>query len=178
MHFVGAGDDSDEFDISADFVNPSLIDNLASLVSEGSTVNMLSHIVRSICDRKGSLSNESMISCFERERDAFRAKDLPGCWGSVLKKLDIPELSSSCRHMCKNGHHVWRHFPHKMFKLHENDKCPVCEHPQFQKVRGTLKPVRVLIYAGIDNCMSDLFLDPSWAATWKKNMDNNINGVH
>ncbi len=58
MHLVGAGDDSDEFNISADFVDPSLIDYLASHVSEGSTVNMLSHIVRTICDRKGSLSSE------------------------------------------------------------------------------------------------------------------------
>jgi hypothetical protein len=120
MHFVGAGDDSDDFDISTDFVNPSLIDYLASHVSEGSTVNMMSHIVRTICDRKGSKSNELVISCFERERDAFGAKYLPRCWGSVLKKLDVPELSSSCRPMCKNGHHVWRHLPNKMFKLHEN----------------------------------------------------------
>jgi len=51
MHFVGTGDDSDKFDIFADFiVDPSLIDYLASLVSEGNTVNMLSHIVRTICD--------------------------------------------------------------------------------------------------------------------------------
>ena len=80
MHFVGAGDDSDEFDNSSDFVDPSMIDYLASLVSEGSTVNMFSHIVRTICDRKGSLTNEWVISCFERERDAFGAKDLPRCW--------------------------------------------------------------------------------------------------
>ena len=46
MHFVEAGDDSDEFDISADFIEPSLTDYLASLVSEGNTVNMLSHIVK------------------------------------------------------------------------------------------------------------------------------------
>ena len=81
MHFVGAGDDSNKFDISADFVNPSLIDYLASHVSEGSKVNMLSHIVRTIRDRKSSLSKESVISCFKRERDAFGAKDLPRCWG-------------------------------------------------------------------------------------------------
>ena len=178
MHFVGAGDDSDEFDISADFVDPSLIDYLASHVSEGSTLNMLSHIVRTICDRKGSMSNESVISCFERERDAFGARDLPICWGYVLKKLDVPELSSSCRHMCKNGHHVWRHLPNKMFKLHENDKCPICEHPRFQKVRGMLKHVRVLFYAGLGSCISDLFLEPAWAASWKKNLDGSINGVH
>jgi hypothetical protein len=74
MHFVGAGDDFDEFDIFADFVDPSLIDYLASHVSEGHTVNMLSRIVRTICDRRGSLSNESVIFCFERERDTFCQK--------------------------------------------------------------------------------------------------------
>ncbi len=58
MHFVRAGDDSVEFDISADFVDPSLIYYLASFVSEDSTVNMLSHKVRKIYDKKGSMSNE------------------------------------------------------------------------------------------------------------------------
>ena len=65
-----------------------------------------------------------------------------------------------------------------MFMLHENDKCPVCEHPRFQKVRGMLKHVRLLFYAELDNCISDLFLEPSWAAIWKKNQDGGINGVH
>jgi hypothetical protein len=41
-----------------------------------------------------------------------------------------------------------------------------------------LKPDRVLFYAGLDNCISDFFLEPSWAATWKKNLDGKINGVH
>ncbi len=155
IYFVGAGDDSGEFNICADFVNPSLIDYLASLVSEGSILNIFSRIIKAICDRIGSMSNESVISCFERERDAFNAKDLPSrCWGFVLKKLDVPELSSSCRHMCKNGHHVYRHLPNKMFKLHENHKCRVCEHPRFQKVRGMLKTIRVLFYAGLDNFIS------------------------
>ncbi len=163
---------------SADFVDPSLIDYLASLVSEVNTVNMLSHIVRTICDKKGSVSSESVISCFERERNAFGTEDLPRCWDFVLKKLDVPELSSSCMHMYKNGHHVWRHLPNKMFKLHENDKCLVCQNPRFQKVCGMLKHVRVLYYAGLDNCVSDLFLEPSWATTWKKNLDGSINGVH
>ena len=81
MRFVVAGDDDDELDFSADFVDPSLIDYLASRVSEGNAVNMLSHIVRTICDRKGSVSSESVISCFERERDAFGGEDLPRCWG-------------------------------------------------------------------------------------------------
>ena len=134
-----------------------MIDYLASLVSEGNTINMVSHMIKTICDKKVSISNESVLSCFERERDAFGARDLPRCWGFVLKILDGPELSSSCLHVCKNGHHVWRHFPNKMFKLHENDKCPVFEHPRFQKVRGMLKPVRVLFYAGLDNCIADLF---------------------
>jgi hypothetical protein len=165
MHFVGAGDVSYEFDIFADFVDPSLIDYIASRVSEGSTLNMLSHIVRTICDGKVSMSNVSVISCFERERDAFGAKKIPRCWGFVLKKLDVPELSSSCRNMCKNGHHVWRHLPTNMFKLHEHDKCPLCEHPRFQKVRGMLKPVRVLFYAVLGYCISDLFLEPSWAVS-------------
>ena len=131
MRFVIAGDDDGELDFPADFVDPSLIDYLASPVFEGTTIYMLSHIVRTICDRKGSVSNESMISCFERERDAFGTEDLPKCWGYVLKKFDVPELFSSCRHNCKNGHHAWRHLPNKMFKLHENDKCPVCQHPRF-----------------------------------------------
>ncbi len=52
MRFVVAGDDDDELDFSADFVDPSLIDYLASPVSEGNTVNMLSPIVKTICDRK------------------------------------------------------------------------------------------------------------------------------
>jgi hypothetical protein len=47
---------------SADFGDPSLIDYLASLFSEGSTTKLLSHIVRMICDKKGSVSNESVIS--------------------------------------------------------------------------------------------------------------------
>ncbi len=81
MRFVVAGDDDDELDFSADFVEPSLIDYIASLVSEGNTVNMLSHMDITVCDIKGSesMSNESMISCFERERDAFGAEDLPRC---------------------------------------------------------------------------------------------------
>ena len=40
------------------------------------------------------------------------------------------------------------------------------------------KSVRVLFYAGLDNRISDLFLEPSLAATWKKNLDGSINGVH
>ncbi len=41
-----------------------------------------------------------------------------------------------------------------------------------------LKRVRVLYYAGSDNCISKLFLEPSSATSWKKNMDGSINGVH
>ena len=92
MRFVVAGDDDDELDFSADFVDPSLIGYLASHVFENNIVNMLSHIVRTICDRKGRVSNESVISCFERERDAFGAKDLPRCWGFVLKKLSFHQF--------------------------------------------------------------------------------------
>ena len=127
-HFVGAGDDCDDLDLfSADFVDPSSIAYLASHVSEGNTLNMLSHIVRTIHYSKGSLSNESVISCFERERDAFGAEGLPRCWGSMLKKLDVPELSSSCRHSCRHSCRLsWRHLPNEMLKLHENDKFPVC----------------------------------------------------
>ncbi len=39
-----------------------------------------------------------------------------------------------------------------------------------------LKPVRVLHYAGLDNCGH--VLEPSWARPWKKNLDGSINGVH
>ena len=119
-----------------------------------------------------------MISCFTRERDAFGAEELPRSWGSMLKKLDVPELSSTCRHMCKAGHHVWRHLPESLFKLYENDKCPVCQPPRFEKVRGEIKPVRVMFYVGIENCIADLFLEPAWASAWKQNLDASINGVH
>ena len=96
----------------------------------------------------------------------------------MLKKLDVPELSSSCRYMCKSNHHVWRHLPNKMFKLHENNKCPIRGHLRFHRACGMLKLVRILFYAGLDNCISDLFLEPSWISIWKKNLDGSINGVH
>ena len=159
-------------------VDLDLLDYLQSHVSEGSAVNTLSHIIRTVDARKGGVTNESIIACFERERSAFGAENLPKSWGSVLKKLDVPDLSSACRHMCKNGHYVWGHIPEEVFKEHEGDKCPVCGHSRLEKVRGKLKPVRVLFYLGLKNCIADLFLDREWVAAWKQNMDISINGVY
>ncbi len=115
---------------------------------DGSLVNTLSHIIRTVDAKKGGVTNESIVACFERERYAFGAENLPKSWNSLLKKLDVPDLSSACRHMCKNGHYVWGHIPEEVFKEHEGDKCPVCGHSRFQKVQGTLKPFRVLFYLG------------------------------
>ena len=123
-----------------------LLDYLRSPVSDGSPVNTLSHIIRTVDARKGGVTNESIIACFERERYAFGAENLPKSWSSLLKKLDVPDLSSACRHMCKNGHYVWGHLPEEVFKEHEGDTCPVCGHSRLQKVRGALKPFRVLFY--------------------------------
>ena len=130
-------------------VNADLLEYLRSHVSEGSPVNTLSHIIRTVDARKGGVTNESIIGCFERERDAFGAEHLPKTWGSLLQKLDVPELSSACRHMCKNGHYVWGHLPEEVFKEHEGDTCPICGNPRLHKVRGKLKPVRVLYYLGL-----------------------------
>ena len=159
-------------------VDADLLEYLRSPVSEGSPVNTLSHIVRTVDARKGGVTNESIIGCFERERDAFGAENLPKTWGSLLKKLDVPELSSACRHMCKNGHYVWGHLPEAVFKEHEGDKCPVCGNQRLHKVRGKLKPVRVLYDLGLKSCIADLFLDREWAAAWKQNLDISMNGVY
>ena len=90
----------------------------------------------------------------------------------------MPELSSACRHMRKNGHYVWGHLPEELFKEHEGDTCPVCGNPMLYKVRGKLKHVRVLYYLGLKRCIADLFLDREWAAAWKQNLDFSINGVY
>jgi hypothetical protein len=87
-------------------VDVDLLEYLRSPVSEGGPVNTLSHIIRTVETRKGGVTNERIIDCFERERDAFGAENLPKKWGSLLKKLDVPDLSSACQHMCKNGHCV------------------------------------------------------------------------
>jgi hypothetical protein len=42
------------------------------------------------------VNTESILRCFERERDAFGVESLPKTWGSLLKKLVVPELSSAC----------------------------------------------------------------------------------
>jgi hypothetical protein len=100
-------------------VDVDLLHYLRSLVSDGSPVNALSHIIRTVDARKGGVTNESIIACFERERYAFGAENLPKSWSSLLKKLDVPDLSSACRRMCKNGHYVWGHIPEEVFKEHE-----------------------------------------------------------
>ena len=134
-------------------IDIDLLEYLQSLVSEGSRVNTLSHIIRTIDARKGGVTNDNIISCFEIERDAFGADNLPKSWGSLLKKLDVPELSSARRHMCTNWHYVWGHTPEESYELHENDKCPVCGQLRLHKVRGQLKPARVLYYLGLQNCI-------------------------
>ncbi len=118
-------------------------------MSDGSLVNTLYHIIRTVDARKCGVTNESIIACFERERHAFGAENLPKSWGCVLKKLDVPDLSSACRHMCKNEHYVLGHIHEEVFKEHEGDKCPVCGNSRLQKVRGKLKPIRVLFYLGL-----------------------------
>ena len=92
-------------------VDANVLEYLRRLVSEGSPVNILSHNIHTVDARKGGVTNESIIGCFGRERDAFGAENLPNTWGSFLKKLDVPELSSACQHMCKNEHYVWGHLP-------------------------------------------------------------------
>ena len=49
----------------------NLLKYLRSPVSKGSVVNMVSHIIRTVDARKGGVTNETIIGCFERERDAF-----------------------------------------------------------------------------------------------------------
>ena len=56
-----------------------------SSISGGSPVNTLSHIIRTVDARKDGVINESIIDCFERERDPFGAETLPKTWGSFLK---------------------------------------------------------------------------------------------
>ena len=58
-------------------VDADLLEYLRSRVSKGSHVNALSHVIRTVDARKGGVTNESIISCFERERDAFGAEKLP-----------------------------------------------------------------------------------------------------
>ena len=106
-------------------VDVDLLEYLRSLVSEGSPVNTLSHIVLMVDARNGGVTNENIIGCFERERDTFGAENLSKTWGSLLKKLDVPDLSSACRHMCKHGHYVWGHLLEEVFKEHKEDTCPV-----------------------------------------------------
>ena len=140
-------------------VDVDLLDYLLSLVSEGSSMNTLSHIIHTVDAKKCGDTNESIIACFERERFAFGVENLPKSWGSVLKKLDVPDLSFACRHMRKNGHYVWGHIPEKVFKEHDGGNCPVCGDSRLEKVWGKLKPVRVLYYLGLKNCIADLFFD-------------------
>ena len=56
-------------------VDADLLEYLQSLVSEESAVNTSSHIIRTVDARKDGVTNESIIGCFERERDAFGAEN-------------------------------------------------------------------------------------------------------
>ena len=57
-------------------VDADLLEYPRRLVSGGSPVNTLSHIIRTIDARKGGVTSESIIGCFERDRDAFGAENL------------------------------------------------------------------------------------------------------
>ena len=143
--FDQGGDDDAWIEMQGlETVDADLIEYLGSHVSEGSPVNTLSHIIRTVDAKKDGVTNENIIGFFERERDAFGEEKLPKTCGSLLKKLDVPELSSACRHMCKIGHYVWGHLREEVFKEHWGDTCPVCGNPRLHKVRGQLKHVRVL----------------------------------
>ena len=74
-------------------VDLDMLEYLRRPVSEGSQVNTLSNIISTVDARKGGVSNESIIGCFEKDRDAFGAENLPKTWGSPLQKLDVPELT-------------------------------------------------------------------------------------
>jgi hypothetical protein len=135
--FYQGGDDSAWSEMQGlETVNVYLLEYLRSPVSEGSSVNNLSHIIRTVDARKDGVPNESIIGCFETERDVFGANNLPKTYSSLLKKLDVPDLSSACRHM---WHYVCGHLPQEVFNDHdEGDTCPVCGNSRFHKVRGKL----------------------------------------
>ncbi len=54
----------------------SKLDYLGGQVSPGGAVNILTNIIRTLSDKKGSSSNRGVIQRFIMERDAFKV-DLP-----------------------------------------------------------------------------------------------------
>ena len=178
VHEFDHEDDDDQLTFPAEhFHDLDKLEYLGGAVSPGSAVNILTHIIRTLSDKKGSSSNRGVIDCFNRERDAFEA-DLPKTWDTMLKVLDVPSLASTVRHMCPDGHRVWRFLPDDMYEFHKDDKCDVCNAARFHTVKGQIKPVRVLYYLGLEHVLANFFTDPKWAKAWKKDLDKSINGVH
>ena len=60
---------------------------------------------------------------------------LPKLWHAMLKLLDVPSLASTARHMCPDGHHVWRFLPEGMYEMHKEDKCEVCNKARFHTLK-------------------------------------------
>ena len=101
-----------------------------------------------LCDKKGSSSNRGVIECFNMERDTFTV-EFSKTWDTMLKLLDVLSLASMFRHMCQDGHRVWRFLPEDMYEMHKEDKYEVCNKARFHTLKGKLKPVRVIFYKGL-----------------------------
>ena len=116
---------------------------LGGVVSPGGAVNVVTRIIRTLSNNKGSCSNRGVMECFHRER-AVVVAILSKTWKTMLTLVGVPFLASTQRHMCPSGHHVWRFLSEDMYEWHKEDKCVVCKAARFHKVKGKLQPVRVL----------------------------------
>ena len=88
---IESGGDEDDMDVlsgSDDELGPEDWDYLAQPVAPGRETNILTHILRTLQDRRGPHTNQSVVRGFIRIREDF-GTELPKTWDSLLNVLKV-----------------------------------------------------------------------------------------
>lgn len=142
-----------------------------------SPVNIFTHIIESLEQRKGATTNVSITEGFRLQQKNFGVK-LPRTWDTLKRMLNVPDLDSTVRIICLNGCFAWRYLHKKSYEsCDEEEACPRCGHPRFYRRSGKLTPHRVMWYLGLHDVIADFFKDPVWSELWKKDLDISIAGI-
>jgi hypothetical protein len=99
--------------------------------------------------------------------------------------LGVKNWDAHERHVCGNPActkgHSWEHTPRAEWPQHEEDKCPWCQAPRFERVpigsEQVIQPVSIVIYFGLEDVIKNQFFgNPDWCENRGKGRDESCAG--